>query len=333
MERKIETSRKSWIIFLAVAFAVPYLMGIPLWLCYQGGLSTVVFPNAQMFYPAAAAMLAMLLGGAAQPNMPKRFFWFHIACTAAMLAVALASALVPGQWAGICNLVLIGASLIFWVVLLTERKEKREAYGLRWHGGILKPVGLILLFIVLRLGMMFITFAMYGSLGDYLSYWATSTPWIGMLYQIPNFFLVVIAFFGEEYGWRYYLQPRLQQRFGLRGGVLLLGLVWGLWHLPLNLFYYSPETSLQSIVTQIIVCLSLAVFFAFAYLKTGNIWVPVILHFLNNNLPAATMGTADLYSNQVLTWGSVLQSAALYLILFLPFLLSKVFRKPPAEQQ
>ena len=50
-----------------------------------------------------------------------------------------------------------------------------------------------------------------------------------------------IIFFGEEYGWRYYLQPVLQKRFGLRAGVIILGVVWGLWHIPDDLFrYYLP---------------------------------------------------------------------------------------------
>ena len=29
--------------------------------------------------------------------------------------------------------------------------------------------------------------------------------------------------------WRYYLQPLLQKKFGLKGGVILLGCVWAVW--------------------------------------------------------------------------------------------------------
>ena len=167
---------------------------------------------------------------------------------------------------------------------------------------------------------------------EYLAYWQSYVPWINFLMLIPNFFLCFLPFFGEEYGWRYYLTPVLQQRFGKRKGVLLLGVVWGLWHLPLNLFFYSPETSLQSIAAQIIVCITLGIFFTYGYELCGNnIWVPVLLHYLNNNMIIVWNGTADI-SNQVYAWADVGISAVLYGLLFLPFLASKVFKANQAQK-
>ena len=40
---------------------------------------------------------------------------------------------------------------------------------------------------------------------------------------------------GEEIGWRGYLYPVLRERFSLLQTHLLVGLIWSLWHLPINL--------------------------------------------------------------------------------------------------
>ena len=106
-----------------------------------------------------------------------------------------------------------------------------------------------------------------------------------------------------------------------------MGVLWGLWHLPLNLFFYSPETSLQSIATQLVACVTLGVFFSFAYEKCGkNIWIPVLLHYLNNNMILVWTGSADI-SNQVIGWGDVVTTVVLYGVVFLQFLAAKCFRK------
>lgn len=329
MNNRIETNKRELITFLLVAFAVPYLMGIPLGICQASGKDTSLFANAQMFYPAAGVMLAFLL--ARRPGMPVRFYVLHLLVTASCLVMSLLSAFVDladGMWLLVVNLVIIAGSVLAWVLLLTDKKEKRESYGLRWHGKFLQAMGICALFLVLKTAAVFISVALSGAQAwnEYLAYWQSYLPWSTFLMLIPNFFLCFLPFFGEEYGWRYYLTPVLQQKFGKRKGVLLLGVMWGLWHLPLNLFFYSPETSLQSIAAQLIVCVTLGIFFTYGYELCGrNIWVPVLLHYLNNNMILVWSGSADI-SNQIYTWADVGVSAILYGLMFLPFLASKVFK-------
>lgn len=329
MNNRIETNKRELITFLLVAFAVPYLMGIPLGICQASGKDTSLFANAQMFYPAAGVMLAFLL--ARRPGMPVRFYVLHLLVTASCLVMSLLSAFVDladGMWLLVVNLVIIAGSVLAWVLLLTDKKEKRESYGLRWHGKFLQAMGICALFLVLKTAVVFISVALSGAQAwnEYLAYWQSYLPWSTFLMLIPNFFLCFLPFFGEEYGWRYYLTPVLQQKFGKRKGVLLLGVMWGLWHLPLNLFFYSPETSLQSIAAQLIVCVTLGIFFTYGYELCGrNIWVPVLLHYLNNNMILVWIGSADI-SNQIYTWADVGVSAILYGLMFLPFLASKAFK-------
>lgn len=327
--------KRKLIVFIIVAYGFTFLMGLPLSLAYYLGLNTYPFPNAQMFYPAAGVMLACLVTGRRpgretpeeSGTMPRRFFIFFIALSALTALCCFVPFVRPSEAAmgtSVQSYVIIAGSILAWIFLLTEGKERRAAYGLRWSGTGLS-LAMLLLFIALYLGRSFISVTLSGQMGEYLPYWQSPAPYILMAALIPNFFLSFAAFFGEEYGWRYYLQPLLQRRFGLIRGTIILGVIWGLWHLPLDLFYYSPGYALQSIAAHQVTCITLGVFFAFAYMSTGNIWVPVILHFVNNNLAVVVSGTTQI-TGYAIGWLDILVSLALNGLIFLPFLAAKVFR-------
>ena len=59
--------------------------------------------------------------------------------------------------------------------------------------------------------------------------------------------------------------------------------------------------------------------------------MPVILHFANNNLAVAVSGTTQI-SGYALGWMDVLVSLVLNGIIFLPFLLTRVFRHGPTAE-
>ncbi|KKY00246.1 membrane protein [Paraclostridium benzoelyticum] len=128
-------------------------------------------------------------------------------------------------------------------------------------------------------------------------------------------------FFGEEFGWRYFLQPRLQNLYGKRLGVILLGPIWGIWHLPLCITLYSPESPIYCVITHIIACTTLGVFLGYAYMKTENLWAPMLVHLLNNSI-APIIGNSH---GKVYTLKTLFYEILLYSIVFLPFLLIKEY--------
>ena len=101
--RNTKTGRRELTVFLLVAFAVPFLMGIPLAFAQRAGQDTSIFANAQMMYPAAGVMLAYLL--ACRPNLPVRFYALHITATIVCMVCSLLSVLLPGEgWLVYINL-------------------------------------------------------------------------------------------------------------------------------------------------------------------------------------------------------------------------------------
>src|SRR5215469_15496259 len=99
--------------------------------------------------------------------------------------------------------------------------------GLRWYLLVLLGAPALLLIAVLPLPGALSAFRLPA-----LSFWLTYP----LLYLL---FLVAEGPLGEEPGWRGFALPRLQQRSGPLAGTLLLGILWGLWHLPL---FFIPGT-------------------------------------------------------------------------------------------
>ncbi len=316
-------------IFWIVAFLFPYLLGILMGIGYSQGIDLDAFPGAQMFYPAAGAILALLLTRKGDQYIPKKFFVSYLTITMLAVLLVLGSFIFPNKiWHSLLNIVYIPGSIISLVLLLTEKKDKKEAYGLRIKC-IKVSLGIILLFLLLYILRAVFSNVISGEINSILKNLHNPAIWITVCTLPFTFIISFLPFFGEEYGWRYYLQPIFQKRFGIRKGVILLGIVWGIWHLPINLFYYStPVYGFISVLNQCITCIALGIFFAYAYMRTKNIWVPVALHFLNNNLIPVITGTLseDVIKNQSLTWEETLYSLLINGILFAGFLFSKYFK-------
>jgi uncharacterized protein len=118
----------------------------------------------------------------------------------------------------------------------------------------------------------------------------------------------------EELGWRGYALPRLQVGLTAWRAALLLGLVWGLWHLPL---YFVPGTGQQetaaasdvvfAFVAFVIWTMGLSVLFTWLFNETGgSVLVVMVLHAsvnVGSFVPAAVGSTgAASFLYAIVTW-------------------------------
>jgi membrane protease YdiL (CAAX protease family) len=98
--------------------------------------------------------------------------------------------------------------------------------------------------------------------------------------------IVLLAAFtgamGEELGWRGTALPRLQALQSPLGSSLILGVLWGLYHLPSFLLSGLPLQSLP-LVPFMIAALGLTILVTWTFNRTGGSLVPVFLyHFAFN---------------------------------------------------
>ncbi len=110
-------------------------------------------------------------------------------------------------------------------------------------------------------------------------------PVPAIIVSIP-YFLMMLLFGGgqEEFGWRGFAQDPLQKRFGIVKGSMLLGAIWGLWHLPL---WYMPGDahSYYPFVAFVIFTTSFSVQIGWLYNASGKkLLVPWLLHAMGNTV-------------------------------------------------
>lgn len=146
---------------------------------------------------------------------------------------------------------------------------------------------------------------------------------MGLIGLISNFLIGFNLFFGEEFGWRYFLQPRLQKLYGKKIGVLICGSIWGIWHLPLCITLYSPKTPFYCIINHLSLCIFLGIFLGYAYMKTKNLWAPILIHLVNNVISIVLIGGFE----TVFTPRLLLESIIYSMIFFLPFLFTKEYKE------
>lgn len=99
-------------------------------------------------------------------------------------------------------------------------------------------------------------------------------------YLVGNVMYMLMFALGEEYGWRFHLQSLLAKRFSFIVSLLLLGIIWGLWHLPAIILGHNyPEYPiLGGLVLMPLTCIAFSIVFGTGYNRSRALWVPVLFH-------------------------------------------------------
>jgi len=112
---------------------------------------------------------------------------------------------------------------------------------------------------------------------------------------------------GEELAWRGYLQNIFIKKFGAIKGIIFLGIIWGFFHLPINLagYNYQETPILGGLVYMTITCISLGAVFGWFRIKTNSVWPAAVAHAAYNviitivvmNKPKINTDFYNLYKN------------------------------------
>jgi len=329
-------------IFLGLTFGLTFLLDLLLYLTVgygaQAGASMLL--QVQMLIPATVAITLQLFAFKESriyrlPERPRWFFYFYLAFAAIYVALAVSVLLVPNKlWAtvaSVLSLLLSIGGLVFVVILrLVTGREAFERAGL--SGGKVGQYLAFGLFLVLLYSLMTAMNALFG-LGQAVDVQALlqqaagsqaaglealPTTAIVLLSGVQSLllapFLGLLIAFGEEYGWRGYLQGELI-KLGKVRGILLVGVIWGLWHAPVIMMGHNyPGYPVLGVLLMTLYTIGLGFFLGYAVLKSGSIWLAAYLHALNNSVVSFLMIMVYKPDDPVFSFGIGLYSLILWAI-------------------
>jgi len=114
------------------------------------------------------------------------------------------------------------------------------------------------------------------------------TPANAGLAIVPQLLLTALlatpVLWGEEFGWRGYLQMRLFRGRPIAAAVAT-GLIWGIWHYPLTLRGYNyPDFPVLGSLLFLPFTVMLSYIFGWIYARSGSIWSTSLAHAATNSV-------------------------------------------------
>ena len=297
--------------FVGLTFGLTWMLDLVLFL--RGGLNNpaaIIALQFQMLLPAFSAILLGMFFFKDSPiniksnhSKSKWFTWYFLLFTLAYAVAVIISFIRPELVQTISGYMLIPGLLGMVLVIVLRAVGGKDTFaGVGMGGGKAKLWFLFGLGIIAFAGLQTLLSWLFkmGQPVD-LSALVAQAALIGMTY--PVFMVVVTAqtiilgpflgllvTFGEEYGWRGYLQPALTG-LGRARGVALVGIIWGIWHWPVIWMGYNyPGHPYLGSLLMVLFSVGLAFLLGYAVLKAKGIWIAAFLHALVNQSFSYFMG-------------------------------------------
>ena len=184
------------------------------------------------------------------------------------------------------------------LMLMVNLKGNLQYYGLVWFGFILLTLfGAALYFLIVQdqldpgLGYMKAISEAQGieSTQEQLQQAVVMQLVMGVVLA-P--FVNLINCFGEEWGWRGFLLPKLLKQFKVAPAILINGVIWGLWHVPLTIMGHNygvgyPGFPFTGIIAMCIFCTVMGTILSFVTIKTGSCIPAIMGHGTLNGFASA----------------------------------------------
>lgn len=299
-------------LFLGLTFGLTWLLDLLLWL--KGGLNAPAAGQLLALQMLLPAFSALLLGSYVFKDSPiyfksnrtlsRWFIYYFFLLTAIYLGAGLAALFKPETMMTISPVLLLAGLVGLALLVALRRVGGKDTFAAVGMAG-----GQPIYWLILGLGV--VAYFGVSSLLNYLFKLGELVNFASVIASAPGAaalpprvmmtivllqaivlgpFLGLVVTFGEEYGWRGFLQTALNP-LGRARATLLIGMIWGVWHWPVIWmgYNYPGQPALGSLL-MVGLCILLAFFLAYAVFKARGLWIAAFLHALVNQSSSVYMG-------------------------------------------
>lgn len=175
--------------------------------------------------------------------------------------------------------------------LVTKEGFKNSYLGLNFKGNAKYYIASVVIKLVEAIiGAIFLwrTFAGDLSFSEAFSFEQAGAKTGALLLQISASIIIFFPAFGEEWGWRGYMMPKLTELMGKPAAIIVGGILWGLWHAPLTISGHNFGVDYDlfpwlGYFFMCVFCVLMNAFLTFLTEKTKSIYPASFCHMINNN--------------------------------------------------
>ena len=119
--------------------------------------------------------------------------------------------------------------------------------------------------------------------------------------MVPAVFIAAVPnALGEELGWRGFALPRLQEKLNALGASIILGLFWGIWHLPM--WVSTTGTIGMHELAMMLNIVGLAILFTWVYNRTsGSVLLVWLFHF-SITVTGYSLSKIPTATDEIMSW-------------------------------
>lgn len=183
---------------------------------------------------------------------------------------------------------LVSVAALGIIVFFSPLNRRQVALGLEPQEAR-KRVGWILLSIIFLPFSFIVAWLLVNASGGDFTVTVLSGDLLKSLWSVALIFAFNLLFggtLGEEIGWRGFALPRLLEKYSPLQASFILGTIWALWHLPIDIRYGFGLTGAGAVIVRLLWTWPVTIIFTWFYLRSKRcLLVPFMLHTSVNIIP------------------------------------------------